>query len=208
MRSRAPSPTDDPLVEPESSLEDFRITNKFIALLQTASLDDEHSSLDSDTLHRLRNPLQDVPTLDADERLAIDIFLSVSNASVETYKSVRDGLLRRYPENPVLSYHAVKKLVSDLSGVVYVTHDMCINSCMAYTGPFADLTCCPYDREPRYDPKHEGAQVPRQQFSTILLGPQLQALRRSPQGAEELRCNGALERSRVIKDSRFQEAKR
>lgn len=187
MPPRLPSPTDDPLVLPESSIDDIKITNQFIQALRNASLDDEDEDLDADTLDRLRNPPQDLPTLDSDERLSIDLFLSVSNASVETYNSVRDAILRRYPENPILSHHAVKKLVRELSGVVHVTRDMCINTCMAYTGPFAHLTCCPYDGEPRYDPKREGAQVPRQQFETILLGPQLQALRRSPEGAMELR---------------------
>ncbi|KAJ6466332.1 hypothetical protein C8R45DRAFT_485809 [Mycena sanguinolenta] len=188
---RAPSPSDDMLAEPhllESTLEDFQIANAFIRALRDASLDDEEEKLDSDTLHRLRNPPQEPPTLDTDKRLSIDIFLAVSNASEQTYNSVRDALLRRYPENPILSHHCVKKLISDLTGVVYVTRDMCVNSCMAFTGPFASLDRCKYQdcSEPRYDPKHPEAQIPQQQFNTILLGPQLQALRRSIEGATEL----------------------
>ncbi|KAJ7833395.1 hypothetical protein B0H13DRAFT_1491760, partial [Mycena leptocephala] len=125
--------------------------------------------------HRLRNPPEHPPVLDADERLSIDLFLSISNASVEAYNSIRDVILRLHPDDTVLSYHAVKKLVVELSGVVYVTRDMCINS---FTGPFAKLTCCPFNGQPRYGPKNKAAQaqVPRQQFNTIFVGPKIQAL--------------------------------
>ncbi|KAJ7914146.1 hypothetical protein B0H13DRAFT_1611851, partial [Mycena leptocephala] len=40
--------------------------------------------LDPDVLHRLQNPLQEPPTLNDDERLSIDVFLAVSNASEQT----------------------------------------------------------------------------------------------------------------------------
>jgi hypothetical protein len=75
-------------VEPhhfESSLEDFQLANEFIHLLRHASLDDEEERLDPETLHRLRNPLCEPPTLDADQRLSIDIFLAVTNASEQRY---------------------------------------------------------------------------------------------------------------------------
>ncbi|KAJ7686280.1 hypothetical protein B0H17DRAFT_1013625, partial [Mycena rosella] len=184
---RPPSPTDDPLVEPHSSIEDFQITNKFIELLRTASLDDETEALDPDIIYHLRNPPEEPPKLDADERLSIDLFLSVTNASMETYNAVRDAILRRHPDDNILSYHSVKKLVSVLSGVFYVTRDMCVNTCIAYTGPFHSLSTCPYCAEPRYDPKRPATKIPRKQFNTILIGPQLQALRRSPEGAAEMR---------------------
>jgi hypothetical protein len=58
---------------------------------------------------------------------------------------------------------------------------------MAYTGPLAHLEYCKFCHEPRYDTKYTGAKVPRQQYNTVLLGPLLQALRRSPEGAAELR---------------------
>jgi hypothetical protein len=177
-------------VEPhhfESSLEDFQLANEFIHLLRHASLDDEEERLDPETLHRLRNPLCEPPTLDADQRLSIDIFLAVTNASEQTYNSVREALLRRYPDSGILSHHAVKKLVRDVTGVVHVTRDICINSCMAYTGPLAHLEYCKFCHKPRYDTKYTGAKVPRQQYNTVLLGPLLQALRRSPEGAAELR---------------------
>ncbi|KAK6967045.1 hypothetical protein R3P38DRAFT_2544832, partial [Favolaschia claudopus] len=91
---RPPSPTDNPFAIPPSAIEDIENANKFIKALENAAVDD---FLDADTVERLRNPLHEIPVLDSDERLAIDLFLSISNASVQTYNSVRDALLRRYP---------------------------------------------------------------------------------------------------------------
>jgi len=65
---------------------------------------------------------------------------------------------------------------------------MCVKSCIAYTGPFVDLNACPLCSEPRYDQfcleSSSGLEkVPCQEFHTIPIGPQLQALYRSPESA-------------------------
>lgn len=104
----------------------------------------------------------------------------MTNASEETYNACRNAILCRYPDSGVLSYYAVKKLVAEITGVVAVYDDMCINSCHAFTGPFAHLESCIICGEARYDATQlaaTGRKAPRQQFCTILLGPQLQALR-------------------------------
>ena len=62
---------------------------------------------------------------------------------------------------------------------------MCINSCIAYTGPFKDLDKCPKCATERY--KENSNKVPRQQFYTIPLGPQIQALWRTPDGGNRMR---------------------
>ncbi|KAF8871371.1 hypothetical protein BD779DRAFT_1613954 [Infundibulicybe gibba] len=67
---------------------------------------------------------------------------------------------------------------------------MCINSCHAFTGPFAQLDACSICHEPRYDPVQlakSRKKVPRKHCCTIPLGLQIQALRRSRQGAEAMR---------------------
>ena len=84
----------------------------------------------------------------------------------------------------------VKKYVADITGVCTISDDMCINSCHAFTGPFADLKNCKLCNEPRFDPTEyarSGKEIPRQQACTIPLGPQIQALRRSKEGAEAMR---------------------
>ncbi|KAJ6622160.1 hypothetical protein B0H10DRAFT_2214525 [Mycena sp. CBHHK59/15] len=102
--------------EPESQIEEFRITNKFIDALRHAHLDNPEE-LNPDIIERLKNPPQYTPTLNTDKHLSIDLFLSVSNASEETYNSVRTAVMRRHPDDDILSYYQVKKLVAELSGV-------------------------------------------------------------------------------------------
>ena len=64
--------------------------------------------------------------------------------------------------------------------------------CIAHTGPYANLETCPKCGEPRFDPikfaTSEGeTKDPHQQFHTIPLSPQLQALWRSPQSADAMK---------------------
>ncbi|KII83655.1 hypothetical protein PLICRDRAFT_32845 [Plicaturopsis crispa FD-325 SS-3] len=173
--------------------EEIILGQQFIQLLRVASLDDESETLDPDVLERLRSPLQGPPNLDDPHlRLSIDLFLATNNASRQTYIDSRNAFLRCHPEDPVLTYDQVKRQVAELSGVVSIKRDMCPNTCLAYTGPFADLESCPTCSEPRYDSiklAESGGKtkIPRQQFSTIPLGPQLQALRRTVEGAESFK---------------------
>jgi hypothetical protein len=55
------------------------------------------------------------------------------------------------PHIDLPSYYRTTRLVSEITGVESVVHRMCINSCVAYTGPFLNLEACPICSEPRYD---------------------------------------------------------
>jgi hypothetical protein len=107
----------------------------------------------------------------------------LGNPSEATYEVNRKSFLRRLPEATIPSYYKAKRLVADLTGVESVMHHMCINSCIAYTGPFQDLEACPMCSEPRYDQFRLESRIPRQEFHTIPIGPQLQALYREPESA-------------------------
>ena len=172
----------------DSRIENIKLAQAFIKEIQTATLD--NGNLDNDLVEYLRNPREQPDDIsDPDTRFSLDLFLAVSNASEETYKACRDAILRRYPDSGVLSYYAVKKLVAEISGVVAVYDDMCINSCHAFTGPFSQLESCSICGESRYVTSQLAStrqKVARQQFGTILLGPQLQALRRSHSGAMKM----------------------
>jgi hypothetical protein len=179
---------DDPHA-PTSRIENIKITQEFIKEIRTATLD--NGSLDGDVLERLRNPPKEPTDIcDPDIRLSLDLFLAVTNASEDTYKSCREAIQRRHPDSNILSYYSVKKLVAEITGVIAVYDDMCINSCHAFTGPFSQLQSCSICGEARYDDaqsKSKGKKIPRLQFCTILLGPQIQALRRSHSGATSMR---------------------
>ncbi len=81
--------------------------------------------------------------------------MACSNASEATYTAVRNSVLRRFDNADILSYHRVKALVADLTGVTSIVDDMCINSCTAFTGPLEDAERCPKCGEPRFDPKQQ-----------------------------------------------------
>lgn len=79
-----------------ATLDSMKTAMAYIEALKMASLDDEYSKLDADTLYQLRNPpttpvnINENPSL----RLGLDLYLSVSNVSQETYTSVRKAVLR------------------------------------------------------------------------------------------------------------------
>jgi hypothetical protein len=172
-----------------AQLDDLKLSMNFVRFLQNASLDDREI-LDEETVGRIRNPPEELPDIsDPDLRLSLDLFLSVSNSSQETYNSVKKAILRRFPDIKMLSHEQVKSRVAQLSGVVPVTSDMCPNSCLSYVGPLAHLDTCSMCGEPRYDPIQlatNNKKIPRQRFDTIPIGPQLQALWRDPVSATNL----------------------
>ena len=167
-----------------AKLDHIKQAMEFIRALEGASLDDGVSKLGPEALHRLRNP----PTCPADIasqdlRLGLDLFLSTINSSQQTYTSTRKAILRRHPDNDIPTYDQIKRRIVEITGVESIEHDMCVKSCLAYTGPFAELNACLECGEPQCDPITKKA---RQTFHTMLLGPQLQALWRDKDSAEQM----------------------
>lgn len=170
-------------------IDDIKTSMEFVRGLESATLDDQEMRLGSEALERLRDPPQhQLETPSPDLRLAVDLYLAVGNASQETYNVIRTAIQRRYPESELLSYGQIKNKVAQMSGITDLVHDMCINSCLAYTGPFSALDTCPTCGEPRYDQitlaNSDGkVKKPRQEFHSMPIGPQLQALWRHPDSA-------------------------
>jgi hypothetical protein len=138
---------------PKIVLDNLKIDQAYIDLLKNASLDD--SALDADTLHRLRNPIEEVLDVDADPDLLLSIenFLSLTNASDKAYTDVRANIMRRFPDCAMLSHHLVKQKITELTGVISIVNDMCVNSCVAFTGPRVDADACSECGESRWDPQ-------------------------------------------------------
>lgn len=165
-------------------LEDLLNTIEFIRALQSASHDDIHCKMEQSAIQRLRNPPTtpfEVTSL-PDLRLGIDLFLANMNSSVDSFNANRNAILRRHPEDKVPSYAQMKRHISEITGVSSVVHPMCKNSCLAFTGPFANLDSCPKCDEPKLCPI---TKKPQQEFHTILLGPILQALYRDASSAKK-----------------------
>ncbi len=135
-------------------------------------------------IERLRNPATTPFDISSrpDLRIGLDLFLANMNSSVNSFNANRNAVLRRYPMDHVPSYEQMKRHISNITGVDSVVHPMCKNSCLAFTGPFADLDNCPKCNEPKLCPN---TKKPQQEFHTILLGPVLQALWRDPSSAKK-----------------------
>jgi hypothetical protein len=152
-----------------------------ISEIKNASLD---SQFEEDDLTRLRNPTEEELNIDDRHfRLSLDMYLILTNVSQETYRALVAAFIRCNPEaeGKLLSYDQIKRRVRNLTGIIPIHDDMCVNSCMAFTGPYKDLDTCLRCQEPRYDPvllqsSNGTTKKPRQSMTTIPIGPQIQAL--------------------------------
>ena len=174
--------------------EDLALYLEFISLLRNTSLDDTDMKMAKEDLERLRNPPTHEISIESkpDLWLALDLFLANYTSSVDVYNQNCKAILRRHPEDEIYTYDQAKHLIRHLRGIAPLAHDMCINTCIAYTGPFSDLEVCPYCNTLRYDPvalEYSGGQIKtaQREFHTILIGLQLQALHRSKESAEKMK---------------------
>jgi hypothetical protein len=170
---------------------------EFVLALKNASLDDPLAKLSDDALDRLRNPPQGPIIIDSPGvRQSISMYLALEQGSQEAYNRMRRATMRNFEgangAEEILSFYNVEKLIRQHTGVESIEHDMCPESCLAFTGPFAHLEGCPMCGSSRWDQAKLRAssgrtKVAAQTFVTIPLGPQLQALYRDPESARHMR---------------------
>lgn len=113
--STAPDPPDEDRHGdiPQSRIENIRIAIKNATL--------GNGKLDPAITERLRHLDEGLVGLsDPDLRFSLDLYMSCINESQATYNSIREAIIRRYPQIEVLSHHRAKKIVADISGVVSV----------------------------------------------------------------------------------------
>ncbi|KAG6874707.1 hypothetical protein C0992_006918 [Termitomyces sp. T32_za158] len=167
-----------------SDLTTIRVTQEYIQHLQNATL--ENSDLSTSDIESLLNPpcqcfeFDDHNDDDRDTLLSIRLFMA--SQTVESYKASKEAVQIAHPNDNILSYDQVKKLIADITGVRPIVKDMCSNSCMAYTGPLSDRDTCLYCNEPRYDAEGK----PQQTFETIPIPFAIQALMRHAEIAADM----------------------
>jgi hypothetical protein len=163
-------------------LPELQITQQFIDLLKSAALD--KSGMQPEDIEDLRDPGKDYALVDPSPLLrSLRHFLNNSTASRKYYESMR-AIERRYnPDDPILPFDQVKQRARWLSGVAPMEHDMCVNSCMAFTGPYETLEICTRCGEARYCP---GTNKPQKRFTTIPIGPVIQSLYSSHDVADRM----------------------
>ncbi|KAG6887681.1 hypothetical protein C0992_011229, partial [Termitomyces sp. T32_za158] len=130
----------------EAHIESLCVTQEYICIIQNATLDED--KLDKETLHCLGDPIEGpIDIISPDNKLSLEIF-TATNSSQATYNQCYAAILQHYPDSNMLTFYQVKQLIASISGVVSVLDDMCINSCYAFTGPYAELDACSICREP------------------------------------------------------------
>lgn len=181
---------------PVARLHELQVSQAFIEALRVAKLDE--SNLSAATIARLRTPSHEPHAITELERAALRMFLARGDASEENYMDHREAMIKLHKEDAALpTYEQLKVLVAELTGIHALREDMCINSCIAYTGPFAAREDCPYCSEPRYDlvqTARTRSKVARRTFHTFPLGPQIQAMYSSPENAEHMGYRAAVTR--------------
>ena len=184
-----PQPSDNGTM-PRAKLADLALAQSMIENIKNARLTDDIQ--DNDILASMYHPPTETTPPDALSILSLRIFLALIGGSQQMYNDVRDALLLHDPALQLTSYYSTRKIAQNTTGITQIRTDMCPKSCVAYTGPFSALTHCPTCGLARYEEKQSSRsskmfRTPRQQFYTIPLGPQLQALWRTPEGADRMR---------------------
>lgn len=167
-----------------SELKHIQITSNFKKAVENATLDS--SALSEDALHRLCNPPSEPLTVNStDYHLSLELFLATCNASKHVYHVVRDAIHCHPPDLTILSLDQVKNRLLVLTDIDSIMMDMCINSCLAFMGPFKhDIECAKF-HAPQYElHSPRDTPIPWQQFHTIPILPILQVLCRNPRTAE------------------------
>ncbi|KAG1905036.1 uncharacterized protein F5891DRAFT_922501, partial [Suillus fuscotomentosus] len=123
-------------------LQKMKDSMEFVLALKNASLDDPLAKLSDDVLDRLRNPPQGPIIIDSPGvRQSISMYLALEHGSQEA------ATMRNFEgangTEEILSFYNVEKLIHQHTGVESIDHDMCPESCLAFTSPFAHLESCP-----------------------------------------------------------------
>jgi hypothetical protein len=171
---------------------------EYILALKNATLEDPIAKLNDEALDRLRNPLRGPIIIDSPGiRHSISTYLALEHASQDAYDRIQRSTRLNFAGaaagvEDILSFYSVEKLIAQYTGVESIKHDMCSQSCLAFTGPFVDLESCPMCETSRWDQAKLRAsnghtKVAAQTFTTLPLGPQLQALYRHPDSAQDMR---------------------
>ena len=112
--------------------------------------------------------------------------------SQSAYEEIIKSTHVNFPNAPgvdeCLRFCMVEDLIAAYTGVKPIENDMCINSCLAFTGPFLVLKRCSTCNsscwnEVKLQASNGCLKVLVKTFMTLLLGPQLQALYHDPESA-------------------------
>ncbi|KAK7454585.1 hypothetical protein VKT23_011337 [Stygiomarasmius scandens] len=183
-------PPQEPTPRLNSRIPEVKLAAEFIEVLKGASL--EASGMEMEDITRLHNPKPVENKLDPHVVKCLETYIGCYHSSPESvYNNFHETMLQAYPNDLFLSLHEVKQQLHRLSGVIPLQYHICREICIACTRPYAELNACPTCSLSHY---HPGTRKPRQTFTTILIGPVIQALYASHGTAEKMRhCENQIE---------------
>jgi hypothetical protein len=92
------------------------------------------------------NPSKEIWTLNnPDFQLSLKIYLALFFcASEATYETIRRSIEQHYPTGNLLLFDQIQSCLQSIIKIILLYFDVCINSCLAYTGLYDHLSECPY----------------------------------------------------------------
>lgn len=158
----------------------------FIHLVCNASLKDPIAKMTILMLARLCNPHEAPIQINSPGvHHSISTYLALEHASQNAYDSVIKSTQTNFAGvdgvDDCLRFGVVEVAIAAYTGIEPIKHDMCLNLCLTFTGPFADFERCPmcntsHWNKAKLKASHGCLKLPAKTFTTLLLGPQLQAL--------------------------------
>ncbi|CDO72543.1 hypothetical protein BN946_scf184983.g26 [Trametes cinnabarina] len=134
--------TEDVGAPQQAHRQEIREAQSFIRALHNAKLDD--GGMSQDSLARMREPRCAPVEVSSSERVGLRMFTALGDASEENYADNRAAFMEFLPDSAIPTYDQVKKLVSNITGLEAIHTDMCVNTCVAYVGPFGKYEQCPF----------------------------------------------------------------
>ncbi|KAG1720844.1 hypothetical protein EDB19DRAFT_1646843 [Suillus lakei] len=163
---------------------------EFILALWSASLSDPVVKLDKEARSNLRNPpCEPLDITNPIIRHSISTYYALEHSSQSAYEHIHSSTACTFPDTDEMpSFYRIEHMIAEYTGVESITHNMCPDTCIAFTGPFADLDRCPVCDKHQYDQiklqASRGHNKVARKFHTIPAGPQLQALYRDRDSAK------------------------
>ncbi|KAG7085706.1 hypothetical protein E1B28_003250 [Marasmius oreades] len=154
-----------------------------INFVQNYDFEEEKRQWTEEQWDQFLNLVQEILDLsDSQLHISLHFYLILSHTSEETYTRLRQVYNQEHPDRPLLSYDQTRRRLHAITGIFPLHVDKCKNNCLAFYGPYTKLLRCPYCDEEQFDRNEK----PRSTFTTIPIGPQLQALWQHPKSAEAL----------------------
>ena len=140
---------------PKAMLPSMGAAQEMIDGIQLACLKDDITN--PDLLRSIHEPDWDLPNLDLRTKLSFKMYNVLAGGSQQMYNGVRDAFAHHEPPTVLDSYYIVETKLKSITGIHKIMTDMCLNTCLAYTGPFSKLESCPICQTPRYNKVPSGS---------------------------------------------------